>query len=59
MLSECGLLAVQSKELYSPQLESTTNSVDEIPMPIAETLVEHATIMLLVFIALFTLAAWL
>lgn len=47
MLSECGLLAVSSQEFA------------EAPMPIAETLVEHASIVLLVLIALFTLAAWL
>jgi AmpE protein len=47
MLSECGLLAVRSNEF------------EEVPMPIAETLVEHAVIVLLVLVALFTLAAWL
>lgn len=47
MLSECGLLAARSNEF------------DEALMPNAETLVEHATIVLLVLIALFTLAAWL
>lgn len=47
MLSECGLQAVR------------TNGSDEIPMPVAESLVEHATIVLLVLIALFTLVAWL
>lgn len=47
MLSECGLLAARSNEF------------DEAPMPNAETLVEHAAIVLLVLIALFTLAAWL
>lgn len=47
MLSECGLLAVRN------------NEADEIPMPLAEQLVEHAVIVLVVFIALFTIAAWL
>lgn len=47
MLSDCGLLAVGG------------NDLDEVPMPVAETLVEHAVTVLLVFIALFTLAAWL
>ncbi|RUR11991.1 regulatory signaling modulator protein AmpE [Legionella sp. km772] len=47
MLSDCGLLAVRNNEL------------DEVSLPMAETLVEHAAIVLLVFIALFTLAAWL
>lgn len=35
------------------------NPGDEIPMTIAEQLVEHATIVLLVLIALFTLVAWM
>lgn len=47
ILSECGLQAVRVSES------------DQIPVPVAEELVEHATIVLLVFIALFTLAAWL
>jgi AmpE protein len=47
MLSECGLLA------------ACHNESDDVPMPIAEKLVEHAIIVLLVFISLFTLAAWL
>ncbi|TAL65146.1 MAG: hypothetical protein EPN84_01965 [Legionella sp.] len=47
LLSECGLQAVR------------TNPDEEIPMPVAETLVEQATIVLLVMIALFTLAAWM
>ncbi|QMT60410.1 MULTISPECIES: regulatory signaling modulator protein AmpE [unclassified Legionella] len=47
MLRECGLLAVR------------TNETDEIPMPVAEGLVEHAIIVMLVFIALFTLITWL
>jgi AmpE protein len=46
MLSECGLQAVRSD-----------NSI-EVPMPLAENLVEHAIIVLLVFIALLTFA-WL
>ncbi|WP_454780857.1 hypothetical protein [Legionella sp. WA2022007384] len=47
MLRECGLLAVK------------TNETEEIPMPVAEGLVEHAIIVMLVFIALFTLITWL
>lgn len=47
MLRECGLQAVRIGES------------DEVPIPMAEGLVEHATIVLLVFIALFTLVAWL
>lgn len=47
LLSECGLRAIR------------TTDTEEIPMPIAETLVEHATIVILVLIALFTLDAWL
>ncbi|KGP64377.1 membrane protein [Legionella norrlandica] len=47
ILSECGLQAVR------------INDTDEVPMVVAENLVEHATIVLLVFIALFTLVAWL
>lgn len=47
MLSQCGLQAVRS------------NDTDEVPMPLAETLVEHAAIVSLVLIALFTLVAWL
>lgn len=47
MLADCGLRAVRIDE------------TDDIPMPHAEALVEHATIVLLVFIALFTLVAWL
>ncbi|MGM9453885.1 hypothetical protein ACTAZI_11175 [Legionella bozemanae] len=47
MLRVCGLLAVK------------TNEVEEIPMPVAESLVEHAIIVMLVFIALFTLITWL
>lgn len=46
MLSECGLLAVRNTE-------------EEIAMSVAEHLVEHAVIVLLVLLALFTLAAWL
>ncbi|HHT0591689.1 TPA: regulatory signaling modulator protein AmpE [Legionella anisa] len=47
MLRVCGLLAVG------------TNEAEEIPMPVAESLVEHAIIVMLVFIALFTLVTWL
>ncbi|HHF7374544.1 regulatory signaling modulator protein AmpE [Legionella bozemanae] len=47
MLRVCGLLAVK------------TNEVEEIPMPVAESLVEHAIIVMLVLIALFTLITWL
>ncbi|MFI4963459.1 MAG: hypothetical protein ACHP6H_06350, partial [Legionellales bacterium] len=45
MLSECGLKAVRS------------NESEEVPMPIAENLVEHAVIVLLVVIAFCTLLA--
>lgn len=47
MLSECGIQAIQSYD------------IEEIPLSVAETLVEHATVVLLVLIALFTLVAWL
>lgn len=47
LLSDCGLKAVRN------------NDSDEIPMPMAETLVEHAIIVFMVLIALFTLVAWL
>lgn len=47
MLSDCGVHAARS------------NEVDEIPLPVAECLIEHATIVLMVFIALFTLASWI
>lgn len=47
MLRKCGLLAVQ------------TNDGEEVPMPVAEGLVEHAIVVMLVFIALFTLISWL
>ncbi|KTD41206.1 hypothetical protein [Legionella parisiensis] len=47
MLRVCGLLAVK------------TNETEEIPMPVAEGLVDHAIIVMLVFIALFTLITWL
>lgn len=47
MLRECGLKAVQ------------TNDSEEVIMPVAEDLVEHAIIVMLVFIALFTLISWL
>lgn len=44
MLYECGLFSIRNTE------------EEQVPMPIAETLVEHATIVLLVLIALVTLA---
>lgn len=47
LLSECGLQAVR------------VDDVDEIPIPKAEALVEQSAIVLVVFIALFTLVAWL
>ncbi len=47
LLRECGLQAVR------------INDVDDISLPTAEALVEQATIVLVVFIALFTLVAWL
>lgn len=47
MISECGLEAVRA------------DTAEEVPMPIAELIVEHSLIVLLVFIALFTLVAWL
>ncbi|MCE0723874.1 MULTISPECIES: regulatory signaling modulator protein AmpE [Legionella] len=47
MLRIGGLLAVR------------TNETEEIPMPEAESLVEHAIVVMLVFIALFTLITWL
>lgn len=47
MLRECGLKAVQAHDS------------EEVPMPVAEGLVEHAIIVMLVFIALFTLISWL
>lgn len=47
LLSECGLQAVRSNEL------------EKIPMPVAENLVEHAIIILLVVVALCTLVVWL
>ncbi|CEG56938.1 regulatory signaling modulator protein AmpE [Legionella fallonii] len=47
MLSDCGKHAVRA------------NDADEIPLPVAECLIEHATIVLMVFIALFTLASWM
>lgn len=47
MLSECGLQAIR------------TTDIEEVPMPVAESFVEHAVIVLLVLIALFTLVAWL
>ena len=47
LLSECGLLAVRASD------------VDEVPLPVAESLVEHAIFVALVFVALFTLVSWL
>ena len=47
LLSSCGLQAAH------------TNGTDEIPLPVAESLVEQAAIVFLVFIALFTLVALL
>lgn len=47
LLSSCGLQAVR------------TGDSEEIPMPVAENLVEQAAIVLLVLIALFTLVSWL
>jgi AmpE protein len=47
MLRECGLQALRS------------NDAEEVTMPAAENLVEHAIIVMLVFIALFTLISWL
>lgn len=47
MVRECGLQAVRA------------NEAEEVPMPVAEGLVEHAIIVMLVFIALFTLISWL
>lgn len=47
MLRECGLQAVR------------VNDAEEIRMPIAEGLVEHAIVVMLVLIALFTLISWL
>lgn len=47
LIAECGVQAIQSHE------------ADELPISVAETLVEHATVVLLVLIALFTLVAWL
>lgn len=46
MLAECGLRAARSNDVE-----------EEVPMPIAESLMEHAIIVLLVSIALFTLVA--
>lgn len=47
MLRECGLLALR------------TSDTQEVTMREAESLVEHAIIVMLVFIALFTLITWL
>lgn len=46
LLSECGLQAVRVSDL------------DEVPMPLAERLVEHATVVCVVLIALFYLIAY-
>jgi len=46
LLSQCGLLAFRNEE-------------GTVPLSAAEILVEHATFVLLVLIALFTLVAWL
>jgi AmpE protein len=46
MLTECGLQAVRA------------DGSNEFSVPAAEILVEHATIVLLVFVALLTIAAW-
>lgn len=47
LVGECGVKALLA------------NDRETIPLPVAETLVEHATVLLLVIIALITLAAWL
>lgn len=47
LLRQCGLQAAR------------TNASEEVPMSLAESLVEHAIIVMLVFIALFTLVSWL
>lgn len=47
MLEECALHAVRTQEN------------DPVTMPVAENLVEHAVIVMLVLIALFTLISWL
>lgn len=47
MLVECGMLALK------------TDETNVISMPAAQTLVEHAVIVLLVLVALFTMASWL
>lgn len=47
LLSECGLLAVGAGD------------DGEVPLTVAETLVEYSVIVLLVLIACFTIAAWL
>jgi AmpE protein len=46
MLRQCGLQAARA------------NESDDVPMPVAESLVEHAMVVMLVFIALFTLISW-
>lgn len=47
LLEDCGLASAASQE------------GGEVPMAVAEQLVEHAVIVLLVFLALFTLVAWM
>ncbi|MFT4058273.1 MAG: regulatory signaling modulator protein AmpE [Legionella sp.] len=47
MLRECGLQALRA------------NDADEVALPAAESLVEHAIIVMLAFIAMFTLISWL
>jgi AmpE protein len=47
MLRQCGLEAGRTQE------------AEEVPMSVAQGLVEHAIIVMLVFIALFTLISWL
>lgn len=51
---------LNNKMLYDCGLQVVRTTEDEtVPMPVAESLVEHAVIVLLVFIALFTLVAWM
>lgn len=47
LISECGLLAVRHSD------------TEEVPLPVAERLVEYALVIYLVIIALFTLASWM
>lgn len=47
LLESCGLASAANKD------------GEEVPVPMAEQLVEHAVIVLLVFLALFTLIAWM